>query len=107
LSGSNPFRATPFGDMNYVGATFFVAALSGYGNRAVLQNDGNLVVLNASSTVLWDAGYSSSTEPRVNTDTFDPLDDVCGKRLNSCKVRFGENAELPYGSFPGIGTLVS
>ena len=30
--------------------------------------------------------------------------DVCGKRLNSCKVRFGANAELPFGSFPGVGT---
>jgi len=30
--------------------------------------------------------------------------DVCGKRLNSCKVRFGTNAELPFGSFPGVGT---
>jgi lambda family phage minor tail protein L len=29
--------------------------------------------------------------------------DVCGKRLNSCKLRFGVNAELPYGGFPGIG----
>lgn len=30
--------------------------------------------------------------------------DVCGKRLDSCKARFGENRSLPYGSFPGIGT---
>jgi phage-related protein len=28
--------------------------------------------------------------------------DVCGKRLSSCQVRFGANAELPYGSYPGI-----
>lgn len=30
--------------------------------------------------------------------------DVCGKRLNSCKVRFGPTADLPFGSYPGIGT---
>jgi lambda family phage minor tail protein L len=30
--------------------------------------------------------------------------DVCGKRLSSCQARFGANAELPFGSFPGIGT---
>jgi lambda family phage minor tail protein L len=30
--------------------------------------------------------------------------DVCGKRLDSCKARFGSSAELPFGSFPGIGT---
>ena len=29
--------------------------------------------------------------------------DVCGKRVASCKLRFGENAELPFGSFPGAG----
>lgn len=29
--------------------------------------------------------------------------DVCGKRLESCKLRFGQNNELPFGSFPGIG----
>lgn len=31
--------------------------------------------------------------------------DVCGKRLSSCKLRFGENAELPYGGFPGAGKV--
>ena len=36
----------------------------------------------------------------------DPAFDVCGKRLNSCKIRFGQNAELPYGGFPGIGAAV-
>lgn len=30
--------------------------------------------------------------------------DVCGKRLSSCKARFGETAPLPFGSYPGIGT---
>ena len=29
--------------------------------------------------------------------------DVCGKRVASCKLRFGENGELPFGSFPGAG----
>lgn len=31
-------------------------------------------------------------------------EDVCGKRVDSCKLRFGQNAELPYGGYPGIGT---
>ena len=30
-------------------------------------------------------------------------DDRCGKRLSSCKARFGASAELPFGSFPGAG----
>ena len=29
--------------------------------------------------------------------------DVCGKRLSSCKARFGENNPLPFGSFPAAG----
>jgi len=30
--------------------------------------------------------------------------DVCGKRVDSCKLRFGDNSELPFGGYPGIGT---
>ena len=33
--------------------------------------------------------------------------DVCGKRLSSCKKRFGDFGILPFGSFPGIGTFFS
>ena len=29
--------------------------------------------------------------------------DVCGKRLSSCKARFGQNNPLPFGSFPAAG----
>ena len=29
--------------------------------------------------------------------------DRCGKRLSSCKKRFGDNGELPFGSFPSVG----
>ncbi len=29
--------------------------------------------------------------------------DVCGKRLSSCKARFGANNPLPFGSFPAAG----
>lgn len=28
--------------------------------------------------------------------------DVCGKRLSSCKLRFGTTARLPFGGFPGL-----
>lgn len=35
----------------------------------------------------------------------DPLysQDVCGKRLSSCKLRFGDDQPLSFGSFPGAG----
>lgn len=29
--------------------------------------------------------------------------DVCGKKLSSCKARFGSTAQLPFGGFPGVG----
>jgi len=31
--------------------------------------------------------------------------DNCGKRLSSCKLRFGALNELPYGGFPGAGLI--
>lgn len=31
--------------------------------------------------------------------------DVCGKRLRSCEVRFGVGANLPFGGFPGVGRV--
>lgn len=30
---------------------------------------------------------------------------TCSKTLDDCKVHFGEYAELPFGSFPGVGTF--
>ncbi|MGZ3743534.1 MAG: phage minor tail protein L [Pseudobdellovibrionaceae bacterium] len=33
--------------------------------------------------------------------TLDSTLDSCGKRLTSCKARFGATSELPYGGFPG------
>lgn len=53
------------------------------------------------------------TCPYVGAAMFDLSDqpvavaalDRCAKRLNSCKLRFGATAELPYGGFPGVGRL--
>lgn len=39
-----------------------------------------------------------------NESTPNANEDVCGKQVDSCKARFGEKAELPYGGYPGIGT---
>jgi lambda family phage minor tail protein L len=59
--------------------------------------------------------YRSSECSYTGTNYFDANNnaigsaslDVCGKRLSSCQVRFGTNAELPYGSYPGIGSAAS
>jgi phage-related protein len=56
--------------------------------------------------------YRSPECSYTGTNYFDANDqpvgavaqDVCGKRLSSCKVRFGAKNELPFGSFPGIGS---
>ncbi|MDT8894176.1 phage minor tail protein L [Halomonas sp. I1] len=32
-------------------------------------------------------------------------DDVCGKRLSDCRLRFGQNAVLPTRAFPGVGRV--
>ena len=55
--------------------------------------------------------YRSSECSYAGTNYFDvngnsvttEAEDVCGKRIASCKLRFGENNELPFGSFPGAG----
>ena len=63
-------------------------------------------------TCMW--GYKSSecswpgTNPNRYYDVDDePVvsqgDDVCGKRLNSCKLRFGTSVSLPFGAFPALG----
>jgi len=57
--------------------------------------------------------YRSSECSYTGTDYFDEndntvtdsTDDVCGKRLSSCQARFGDTAQLPFGSFPGIGAF--
>jgi lambda family phage minor tail protein L len=51
-----------------------------------------------------ECGYTGSNYFDANDNSVATLAaDVCGKRLSSCKLRFGATSELPYGSFPGIG----
>ena len=55
--------------------------------------------------------YRGSECGYTGTSYFDVTDvpvgsaglDVCGKRLTSCKLRFGQYAELPFGGFPVAG----
>jgi lambda family phage minor tail protein L len=51
-----------------------------------------------------ECGYTGSNYWNVNDQSVGTLAaDVCGKRVESCKLRFGATAELPFGSFPGAG----
>lgn len=45
-------------------------------------------------------GFYFNTDAQCPT----PADDDCGKRLFSCRLRFGSTGSLPFGSFPGVGT---
>jgi lambda family phage minor tail protein L len=48
------------------------------------------------------------TRFNINDDpVLSDSEDICGKRLSSCQCRFGENADLPYGGFPSIGSYYS
>lgn len=49
----------------------------------------------------WTGGFfTKSDEPTVDANL-----DQCGKRLNSCGIRFGHDEPLPFGAFPGAQQL--
>lgn len=51
-----------------------------------------------------ECGYTGTTYLDTNDQPVGTLaQDVCGKRLSSCKARFGQYAELPFGGFPAAG----
>lgn len=55
-----------------------------------------------------ECGYTGSSYFDENDNAVATLAaDVCGKRLSSCKKRFGDTGELPFGSFPGIGAFTA
>lgn len=49
------------------------------------------------------AGGAVATIEDVPTGSLD--EDRCGKRITSCKLRFGANGTLPFGGFPGAGVV--
>jgi len=111
IGSGNPFRSTPQGTLTQAGPQIQVTGTTGYASNVLtMQNDGNLVLRTSGGSVVWASGFSSATEPTILTGggtlvTVDPTKDVCGKRIASCKARFGANAELPFGSFPSVGTF--
>lgn len=51
-----------------------------------------------------ECGYAGGPVAKSDdTPTTVLAEDVCGKRLASCKLRFGAFNELPYGGFPSAG----
>lgn len=55
--------------------------------------------LNTSGDVTATQWYTDNDAPTTTAAS-----DNCGKRVSSCKKRFGAEAALPFGSFPGIGS---
>lgn len=55
-----------------------------------------------------DCGYAGPpVADKYDNPTSDPLLDDCSKCPSGCKLRYGENAELPYGSYPAAGLMRS
>lgn len=82
------------------------AAVSGsYLVTAVTANTFTVTTAASGTT----SGNVTITQWYDATDTFTTTaaNDVCGKRLASCKARFGATNELPYGSYPGVGTYIA
>lgn len=53
-----------------------------------------------------ECGYTGTNYFDTNDSPVATLSqDVCGKRLSSCRCRFGQYGELPYGGFPAAGLL--
>jgi lambda family phage minor tail protein L len=51
-----------------------------------------------------ECSYTGSNYYNIKDEPVASLsEDICGKRLTSCKLRFGANNPLPYGSYPGLG----
>jgi lambda family phage minor tail protein L len=51
-----------------------------------------------------ECGYTGSNYWDVNDNVESSLaNDRCGKRVDSCKLRFGADSTLPFGSFPSAG----
>lgn len=51
-----------------------------------------------------ECGYTGENYFKSDDEATDDQSlDICGKRLTSCKKRFGENSSLPFGGFPGAG----
>lgn len=53
-----------------------------------------------------DCGYSGPAVAEIDdTPTTDPLKDKCSKKGTGCKLRYGQQAQLPASFFPAVGLI--
>lgn len=78
------------------------------------QLPGRQIIANACTWILRGGyrgpycGYNGPPVADINdVPTSDPSKDVCGGRVRSCKLRWGENEPLPYGSYPAASLIRS
>ena len=109
LTGGNPFRENhpTLGTLTEAGPQLEVTSVTGRSaNRFTLTANGTLQLTTSAGALLYTSGYSGGgVEPLVQTGTVNPLRDVCGKRISSCKLRFPAPSDVPFGSFPAAGTF--
>ena len=111
ISANNPFRNNPRGELSRVEAAYKITADNWNGvYQLKLRNDGRIEIQNSGgSRVIWRSDNGAvTTEPTIDVETAAPDQDVCGKRLSSCRKRFPNgdaHGGLPFGSFPGVGTV--
>ena len=111
ISSSNPFRNNPVGTLSTVGAAYAITSDNWDGvYQLKLRTDGRIQIQNsAGNRVIWRSDNGAVTaEPTIDVATAAPDQDVCGKRLSSCRKRFPNgdaHGGLPFGSFPGVGTV--
>lgn len=102
---NNSYRSVRTYSLYVSGQHYYKYEESNYYNDIVLHNG-----------ALWRANITTNTEPDYGSSW--TRVDLCGKRLNSCAIRFGykltdeglpstitENKELPYGGFPASRTF--
>ena len=69
---------------------------------------GRIIIANQCSWMYRSAECSYAGGPVAkydDTPTSDPALDNCSRRPSGCKLRFGEDNPLPYGSFPAAGLI--
>jgi lambda family phage minor tail protein L len=77
--------------------------------KRVVVRDYCSLIYRVPNTAGTDFDYSKATCPYTGSNKFTELNvsttsvtaDVCPKTLKACKLRFGDNANLPFSGFPG------